>query len=160
MGVMDPKAAAVAAVAVLGLSGCTSHHNVAAAKPAPMSTRSTSATSLSPVRVVTSHAYAPADAPAPLRRHRAVVLASNLVEFEMGGSGSCPPVATSATISGDTLVIRVAPGGNGICTSDLRGYAVVVTLSAPVLAPNAFKSITSITVGYAPPRMRLPLVPA
>jgi hypothetical protein len=160
MSVMNVRETAVAVVAVLGLSGCTTHHNSAAPKQSPTASTSASATPLAPVRVLASHAYAPADAPVPLRPHRAVMLAANRVEFEMGGSGSCPPVAASATISGDTLVIPVVPGGNGICTSDLRGYAVVVTLSAPVLAPNAFKSITSITVGYNPPRVRLPLVPA
>jgi hypothetical protein len=36
MSVMDVTAAATAAVAVLGLSGCTSDHNVAAPKPIPI----------------------------------------------------------------------------------------------------------------------------
>ena len=35
MSVMDVKSAAIAAVAVLGLSGCTSHHNVGAPTPIP-----------------------------------------------------------------------------------------------------------------------------
>jgi hypothetical protein len=35
MSVMNVKAAAIAAVAALALSGCTSHHNIAAPKPIP-----------------------------------------------------------------------------------------------------------------------------
>ena len=88
------------------------------------------------------------------------MLAPNRFEFEWGGSGSCPPVATSATVNGDTLVVPVEPAHASFCTLDRRRYAVAVTLNAAVLAPNAHKPITSITVRYLGGRLRLPLLSA
>src|SRR3954454_18691085 len=113
----------------------------------------------SAVVLVSSRAYDVATAPASVPARRAVTLAPNRVAFNWPGSGTCPPVVTSATINGDTLLIPVGPA-HTMCTLDLRRYVVVVTLSAAILGPSANKPITSITVEYVGGKLRLPLVSA
>jgi hypothetical protein len=84
------------------------------------------------------------------------VLSPSSFEFSMGGSGSCPPDVTSASVVRDTLVVPVTAGSGG-CTLDLVYYTVVVTLDQPVLAEN---TIAWLRTGYSQPGTRVRLVHA
>jgi hypothetical protein len=110
------------------------------------------------VSVVASRAFHPKRAPTPLRPGKAIALSPRRVEFAMGGSNSCPPVARSVAIRGATLLVRAATAHSS-CALDLRTYAVVMTVNAPVFAPNAYRSITQIRIGYGDPTQRLTLIP-
>jgi len=146
--------------AALTITSCTGaarpHAAPAGARTGPLPTH---AGTSSIVVLVSSRAYGVATAPASVPARRAVTLAPNRVAFNWPGSGTCPPAVTSATITGDTLLMPVGPA-HTMCTLDLRRYVVVVTLSAAILGPNANKSITSITVEYVGGKLRLPLVSA
>ncbi len=145
-----------ATVFILSAAGCTG-----ARMPHQATTRSSvspsPATTLVRLRVLSSLAYQPGLAPAPLRPGRAVVLSPTTVEFAMGGSGSCPPIAAAVEPRDAPLLVIIRPAQK-VCTADLRAYAVVIRLSAPVFAPSASATITSITFGYFRPGVRLPLV--
>jgi hypothetical protein len=66
------------------------------------------------------------------------------LEFFLTGSG-CPPAAQSARVRGHFLELEVAEQGT-TCASLAALYAVVVTLNAPVLQPNAYSSVTTVVV--------------
>lgn len=145
------------ALVLLCAAACTSAHPSNETTRRNQPSLSPSPTSASqPLRVVALRAYPPGQPPVPLYLRHAVVLSATSVEFPMGGSGSCPPVATAVQIRGTTLLTIVHPARRG-CTLDLRQYALVMRLSAPVFDPRAFASIKSITVGYYQPRDRLAL---
>lgn len=99
------------------------------------------------LRIVASHAYRARHAPSSFRLGHVVVLGPKEVEFPMGGSGSCPPVARAATMRGPELRLLLAPDHSS-CTTDLVTYAVVVTLSEPIFGPHAEIRLTRLDVGY------------
>lgn len=156
---MRSPTAAVAVALVLGSTAActTAHQHKGVARPTQLRvSASPSITAGQSVRVVASRAYPPGHPPVPLYLRHAVVLSATSVEFPMGGSGSCPPVATAVQIRGTTVVTTVRPARRG-CTFDLLQYAIVMRLSAPIFDPRSSAPITSITVGYYQPRDRLPL---
>jgi hypothetical protein len=92
--------------------------------------------------------------PGVLQRRAAVALSPTRLEFAMGGSGTCAPVAKAAAVRGDELVVPVRPA-HSVCTTDLVFYTVVVTLNRPVLANRNIKTLET---GYSKPYMRLRIV--
>jgi len=74
------------------------------------------ATTLVRLRVLSSLAYQPGREPAPLRPGRAGVLSPTTVEFAMGGSGSCPPMA-----AGCRATRRLVVGDHPPCSEGLHG---------------------------------------
>jgi hypothetical protein len=89
-----------------------------------------------------------------LRDHGAIVLSPDSVEFAMGGSSSCPPVARTASRAHGTLVIPITSPHRG-CTADLVFYTVVVTLNQPTLSDT---TIVTLRTGYGQAKARMPLL--
>ena len=150
------RVVAVAATAGGVVAGCTSHHAAGAGAPEV----SPGPISPTPITVtVASRAYGDGTAPAKVPAGKAVRLGSNRLAFRWSGSHSCPPVVSSANVSGRTLVIPLDPP-RSMCTLDEKLYVVVVSLSAPEFPPGALQSVSSITVRAIGGQTRLPLVPA
>jgi hypothetical protein len=154
LGGMYRVVGAVAFV-VCALTSCSGNQpREPAAEPAHHVAAAEANVSVRPL--VVRHSSAHPGVARQLREGAAIVLSPTSVEFAMGGSGSCPPVARSVSRTRGTLVVPITPKHPG-CTLDLVDYTVVVTLNQPLLSDTA---IVRLRTGYGPAKDRIPLVRA
>lgn len=159
-GIMQPTGVrallvVAATVFILSAAGCTG---------ARMPHQATTRSSVSPSPATTS-SVCECCRPRPTARTRTGAAAARARRSALahdrrvrhGGSGSWPPMAAAVEPRGAPFLVIIRPAQK-VCTADLRAYAVVMRQSAPVFAPSASATITSITVGYFRPGVRLPLV--
>jgi hypothetical protein len=145
------RALGLVGLAVIAVTSCSSSHSThPVAAPRPHVTSTPVSAQLEPLAVL--HSKARRGITRRLRRE-AIVLSPSRVELEVGGSGTCPPSARSATIDGRSLLLRFRRFRG--CTEDLVLYTVVVTLNQPVFNNP---EIVSLGAGIGKPKGRLPLV--
>ena len=140
-----------AVAAAMAVAGCT---NGSAEGNETTPSASSAAQTSAELQVVASTAYEPGRAPRRTDGRRALVLASDTVEFKMGGSSNCKPVARQPERRDGQLALQIVPSDQA-CLDDYRPYDVVVRFNQPVFADASLRLLRA---GYRPGGRALPLV--